>query len=496
MTDLEPQLRDLMESRARDAGVTPIPPPAVLRRARRRQVGTVLGGAIVIAVLVAGSITGGRALLRGDRTTPADGATTTATVNGITISYPQGWFVVDPDQAQLNGPQPGSDLPRLVLAVSPFDPGDRLGCPGIAPAPAPTFIMTIQEQPLALTGAEASPWPVSLEAMNLDTSGGGCYPGWEFLRAGWTSGRRTFEARVGLAPELTDAERAVLLDAFASMTFEAATGEPSSVRLATGEVSGERWSLTLTQGPSGPGLGFGWDQQGGGGGGISAPRESGFGGGIGGSSSLTYPSGDKTQPPLPMDRSGVVTAAAARVEYQLLDGTTLEATLSPLPDGTFDVSAVAFLVFVPADTLLDAGYLVAYDAGGAEVGKEYMDFSPVWLTPQIIDEATPAQLEVLHALQVAGGVARRYFNEHDGSFVGLNTETATAISGTVTYNTASVAVPNEVSIRVTGATTIVLASSTTDGQVYSACFQDGAEASTYGRNDTSDPSSCSNVGWP
>jgi hypothetical protein len=80
--------------------------------------------------------------------------------------------------------------------------------------------------------------------------------------------------------------------------------------------------------------------------------------------------------------------------------------------------------------------------------------------------------------------------------VGLNTETATAISGTVTYNTASVAVPNEVSIRVTGATTIVLASSTTDGQVYSACFQDGAEASTYGRNDTSDPSSCSNVGWP
>jgi hypothetical protein len=336
-----------------------------------------------------------------------------------------------------------------------------------------------------------------LKPMNVKTSESGCYPGWEFLRAGWTASGRTFEARVGLAPDLSDADRDALQGAFESMTFEEATGPPTAMTIATGEVHGDRWSLTLTRGDSGTGLDFGWDRgSGSGGGGISAPRANGFGGGIGGSTSPSYPRADATQPPLPSERSGVVTGTATRVEYQVVDGSTIEASLFDLPASTFEEPAKAFILFVPANTLVDAGYLVAYDDAGAQVGRSYIDFSPVWLSQKIIDEATPEQLGVLHDLQIAGGVARHYYYEHGSSFEGLDPAAAAGISDAATYNASPTAVPGEVSLRVVGPHALVIASATAGGQIYSACFQSGPESGVYGRNDTSDPAACSNEGWP
>jgi hypothetical protein len=493
MNDLGTNLRQMLDAKVREAGTPPMPQPTILRRARRRQVGTAIASGAAVAALVACVVVGVQALSSERGTSIADEPVVTSTVNGISIDAPESWYLADPESAGLQSGDVG--LPRLVLVMASIPPGPEVSCPGIAEGPTSSFLMTVQEQPLALAGDASTPWPVALEPY-LAATDSGCYPGWNFLAADWTASGRTFEGVAGFAPDASDEERAAVLAAFSSMRFEPSEHPPQAMVIASGEVSGEPWSLTLTREGSGWGLGFGWERLGGGEGGISAPRENGFGGGIGGSSSPTYPGGDETRPPLPMDRTGVVTAEAERVEYQLVDGSTIDAQLYDLPQGTFEEPAKAFLLLVPGDTLVDAGYLVAYGAAGTQVGREYVDFSPVWLSPKIIEEATREQLDVLHDLQIAGGVARRYYQEHGSSFEGLDPEGANAISDATTYNTSAVAVPGEVSLRVVGARAMVLASATPDGQVYSVCFGSGPEGGVYGRNDTSDPTACSNEGWP
>jgi hypothetical protein len=243
VNDLERDLRDLFEARARDASAPPKPAPNVLKRARRRQAGFValVGGTVaaIIAAIVAGSLF----FLPLEEGTPANESTTTQTLNGITIRFPQGWVLTDPDTAGLNGPAPKQDLPRLVLALTSSDPGNAWGCPGLASERAPSLLMTVQQEPLVLEGVAATPWPVSLEPMEVDDSESSCYPGWRFLRAGWTTGGRSFEARVGLAPEASDEDRERLFAAFGSMTFEPSTEDVRSVVLATGTASGEDWEL-------------------------------------------------------------------------------------------------------------------------------------------------------------------------------------------------------------------------------------------------------------
>src|SRR3990172_2864484 len=67
--------------------------------------------------------------------------------------------------------------------------------------------------PLALAGEGAQPWPADLVPLDPGNLGeneiepSGCYPDWTFLRASWTEGGRTFEARVGLGPDVSEADR-------------------------------------------------------------------------------------------------------------------------------------------------------------------------------------------------------------------------------------------------------------------------------------------------
>jgi hypothetical protein len=99
----------------------------------------------------------------------------------------------------------------------------------------------------------------------------------------------------------------------------------------------------------------------------------------------------------------------------------------------------------------------------------------------------------MKALQLAGAVAARYFYDHD-SWEGFDPVSAAGISNAVTYNTSSTATVGQVSLRVAGKDSLVLATKTSNGDVYSACLQHGPGGAMEGRNDTSDPSACSN-GW-
>jgi hypothetical protein len=249
VNDLERDLRDLLRD---DAHRVPAPteaPRGLRRAARWRQTGFVAFVCGSALALVAAIVAGASPVLPVDEEqVPADQPTTVRTLNGISITIPEGWVLVDPDEAGLNGPDPTTvQLPRSILALAPSDPGDAWGCPGQAPGEVPTFLLTVQEEPLALDGPSSAPWPVSLEPMDIGDSESPCYPGWEFSRAGWTVAGRTFEARVGLASALTDEDRVALFAAFDSMTFEGANGEATSAVLATGTAGTDDWQLIATK---------------------------------------------------------------------------------------------------------------------------------------------------------------------------------------------------------------------------------------------------------
>jgi hypothetical protein len=281
MTDLEDRIRELLDDDARSAPPPREPGPAI-GRARRRQARSVAGGALGVLAVIAVALLAVRAVGPG-RTTPAGEPTETTTIDGVSITHPTEWFVVDPDALGLNGPTaPGPEggspsMPRLVLAVSPTDQGELFGCPGAVGLPGPPqFLMTIQEGPVALTGDAAAPWPVPLEPMAIESAGGdavesgdtGCYPGWEFLRAGWTTAGRTFEARVGFAPDVTEEDRAAVVAAYESLTFESGEGSPASVVLATGTAGGETWELVAERQADGLALSLNGESGGAGGGGF------------------------------------------------------------------------------------------------------------------------------------------------------------------------------------------------------------------------------------
>jgi hypothetical protein len=251
MNDLERELRNALD---REAGDAPAPHEtgAAVRRTRRHQVGMISGSVIAAVALIAIAVVGFGAL--NDESREVVPASTTEEMNGITIRFPDRWTLIDPDAAGFNGPSPTPEVPRLVLALAPFDPGELFGCPGMAEDVPHTFLMTIQQMPLALSGDAARPWPVELEPMEVGTEESGCYPGWESLHAGWTAEGRTFEARIGFAPDVTDADRDALLKAFATMTFSPGESGPAAVVLENGEIGGETWELIATREMGGGGL--------------------------------------------------------------------------------------------------------------------------------------------------------------------------------------------------------------------------------------------------
>jgi hypothetical protein len=256
VNDLERDLRQVFDEDARHIPTPTSAPEGLRRSARRRQV--VFGGAVALAALavVAGIVAGATTLvsLQNGPQPAAQGPTTTGTMNGITITYPEAWHLIDPDAAALNGsPTMGeSPLPRIVLALAPTQAPETFGCPGLAAdGEAAPLLMTVQEEPLAVDGPSAAPWPAGLEPMNVDASESGCYPGWEFQRAGWTASGRTFEARVGIAPEVSDELRDLLFAAFSSMTFQRSGSTATSVALAHGTAGGEDWQLVASRAKDG-----------------------------------------------------------------------------------------------------------------------------------------------------------------------------------------------------------------------------------------------------
>jgi hypothetical protein len=255
VNDLERDLRNVLDEDARRVPTPTSAPEGLRRSVRRRQ--AVFGSVVGLSALaiVAGIVAGATMLLPIEsepRPGVEGGELRTGTLNGIMITYPTVWYLIDLDEAGLNGPGP-STLPRIVLALAPQAQEDVFGCPGMAVGEQPTFLMTVQEEPLAPSGT-GSAWPAPFQPLNVGAAESGCYPDWEFMRAGWTIADRTFEARVGFAPDANDDDRDAVFAAFASMTFAASPEGITSVTLTTGSAGGQEWSLIATRESDGLGL--------------------------------------------------------------------------------------------------------------------------------------------------------------------------------------------------------------------------------------------------
>jgi hypothetical protein len=340
VNDLERDLREVLHEDARQVATPASAPEGLRRSARRRQavfVGLMgLAGAAVIAGIVAGATTL-LPLQRGPE--PAvPGTTTTSTLNGVTITYPQGWHLIDPDTAGLNGsPQMSeSPLPRIVLALAPTEAPETFGCPGRANGDeAAPFLMTLQEEPIALHGAAATPWPVTLEPLNVDASESACYPGWEFLRARWTASGRTFEARLGLAPEASGEERDALFTAFASMTFEPSGSPAASVVLTHGTAGGEDWQLVASRAKGGLSLEIAGETSGAGTAALDAPSMNLQ------LSTILFGSGSDAE----LVIFGAVPEGVVRVEASAEDGSTVPTDVLDVPN-EIDPHLDAFVLVV------------------------------------------------------------------------------------------------------------------------------------------------------
>ena len=98
MNDLDRDLRELFHDKAGSVEMAPSAPADVLLRGRRRQIATVITGfvataaAVLVTVVVIGRITAPSTSVPA---TPLGYAERTATIEGVTVTAPSGWALMD-----------------------------------------------------------------------------------------------------------------------------------------------------------------------------------------------------------------------------------------------------------------------------------------------------------------------------------------------------------------------------------------------------------------
>ena len=486
--DIERRLRQALEDEVRGAPA-PHASAGTIRRVRRRQTATVAGGLVgVVALVVAGAV--GVGALRGDDGgIPAARPTLTDELNGITITYPEGWALVDPDEAGLNGGLPeGEDpLPRLLLMLAPTPPDESFGCPEVVETIDPiTFLMSVQQRPLSLSGPRSAPWPADPVEMANGPTEGGCYGGWEFLQAEFTAAGRSFDVRVGFSPEAADADREALLEAYASMTFAASTG-PEAVVLASGFAGDEEWELIAERGESGLELSVDATSSGSGTGGFEDTEarvhvSSIDVGGRPEGATIVY---------------GAVTDDVARLEIEVstVPGVAEPVDVLDIPDD-IDPDLEAFVATLPIGS---AGEVRALDAAGEVVGfGSYGEIASCPETPVSSGagdgRAIASEEEATSAVRNALAAARTAVSDCP-DYRMLTPDVIDAVEPTYAYDDATVVSTSVVSVRPVTAGALILVTRAEDGSL--RCLADDAETGrvTYGTQDATVLEECTG-GWP
>ncbi|MBI4259693.1 MAG: hypothetical protein HY658_03910 [Actinobacteria bacterium] len=356
MNDVERELRELLQRKADGAGEPwgePEAPIRVLRRVRRRQALTTAVAGLTAAAVALGAFLGVRAVLGGPAPVVPGRSVITATVNGVTITYPEGWYLVDPSD-RVAAAFPG----ELVLMLSNVEPTDEiLGCPGAAGSGV--VLMTVERTGLTPPEAETT-WPVEPRAVDLGEIAPGdaaCYPGWGLLQATWVAAGGAYDARIGIGPDATGSPRDAVLEAFRSMRFDPPGPDAAEAyTLGRGIAAGVDWTFVVRREGGSLTYELTWEDGG-----------TGFGAAVPGEpielALQTFSNALGVETVV----FGVVMADASRVEIGRgeSDPVVTVTELVPIP-GAPDLVALA--VTVPGEPLL----AVAYDAEGAELGRRQL----------------------------------------------------------------------------------------------------------------------------
>jgi hypothetical protein len=253
MNDLEHDLRLLLETKARDASPAVEPDPRVLKRARRRQIGTVITTLTVVATLAVGSVAAFQ-LLQGVDQTPPQPATVpvlpeappgfeSAALPYASIAYPEDWYLLDTSPLVPLGVAQSGNLSGPVLQLANFDPDlphsprcmvdpDALPDHGVL---LTVGIMTPEE--VAITNEPSGPWPVELAPLpsNQDPV---CTGGPRPRIATWTTpSGLIYWANAGHGTEATEADIRAMERAFESLTFPT-TDQPQMSRMGAFQGQG------------------------------------------------------------------------------------------------------------------------------------------------------------------------------------------------------------------------------------------------------------------
>jgi hypothetical protein len=396
-------LREMFRRRESDATLPAASPPAaVVRRARRRQVGTVLIAATVTIALVTVPVAGLRLLRSEGDDLQTPGKTTVVlppTTEGLrsaalpyaSIAYPEGWLLTDTSPLTWMGPaQPGPIVSGPVLQLSNFDP-DLHDSPRCMfdddPIPDDGVMLSVGIQATQDTTipAPTDDWPVDLGPYPPNTDPE-CDQGVD-LTVGWVAPSGVlYWANATLGSDSSQADRAALKTAFASMlfppsdepwmsTFSADQGQGSPrLILDTAVFQGVPLSLVVyLDHYKAPWIG------------VSAPLGNFLGGGA-----IGVGTGSGRPEPVEVTMNGTPTGAlvwgdaaldVARAAFNTQDGQTLPATIVKIPS-TAGVGRNAVWGFVDGATGFVQG--LGYDAAGNLLGDPTLTTAP----PDVIASGT------------------------------------------------------------------------------------------------------------
>ena len=518
MNDTERDLRELFESKARDAGSAPPVTREVLRRGRRRQVGTVIVAGVTALAVAAVAVVSLQALHRADTAVPGGSTGNpafTATIQNFTLTVPKGWTLIDQwplgslmavdststkfscvgtpieagsgkntssgsassDCTETQVPEPPTTpqggLPMLTLSND--DPGlggSVCNAGGSLPATSATLYIGLDYAVMQSADwqSRVPAWPDPLGNVlqnDLPPDQMPCGPGGY---AHFQTGGVPYIAWAGFGSDVTDADRQAIIDTFNGMQVgdgdvtPATTDVPGYVLTGGTNPDGNGWNIESY--PNGAAVDMAYTEEGGqtGGAGDFSPS----------AEPIFLASGNGIV-------FGSITYDADRVELRPADGSDpIQGSILRLPD-SLGASFNAFYVQSGA-----AGEVVAMgpdgDLGSAAAGDG------TTAEPTLDDRRAQSDLRNAYV------AAKTYYTDSD-SFEGFTPEVASSIEPSLDWQ-ADLTTPGKMSIRDVGADHILLVTATPANDAFCIAEQpDGT--TTYGAIDAQNVAECvgGEVAW-
>ena len=242
MNDLEGDLRKILNSKAREASISDEPTRAVVARARRRQLGTVITATLAAALLVAGSLIGLRSLLRADPANqrPATPPVLPVAPDGfrpvalpqLSLAYPNDWSLV--------ALQPDRTRDRL-LQLANFELGPGFGaCEQGWSLPQAGVLLEVR---LGALQDPLPPWPTPL---GVDPGAARPCDADRLLGASREANGIAYSATGLITADATQADVDLLEQAFETLTF------PEAVPQAEDLLGSSNLVLDSADSPVGP----------------------------------------------------------------------------------------------------------------------------------------------------------------------------------------------------------------------------------------------------